>query len=972
MNSNRRTSAFIAGLALAILCASPVLAHDAAGPAPMGETERDAALPAAPQTLTGTVHAVTVDDATRGTSSRYFELQLDDGTLVPLRGDIAATLESGTRATVSGRREGAPLRVGAARTIAPAATDSTTKASAEVDGTLAVLHADDFVKGKSAYIYEVHQPSGVVNRLRIGSLPVPLAPGMQLRVTGHPEADGESISPDRITILARPAAVPTAETVLVKAATANSVLVILANFNNTAAPAFTTTQAQQVMTTNANSVSNFFRETSYGQQLMNVTVTPAWVNLNLAQPTSCGSSAWQSISTSAEAAARALGGAYDASTYNFVVYVFPTVPACGWLGLGYIGYPHKAWINGIGAFGTAAIAHEMGHNFGLLHAASLRCGSGIIGGSCTAAEYGDPFDTMGNQRAMHYNAMQKSKLAWIAPTSVITHSGGSATYTLSPLEVAGGTTYAVRIPTAAANRTYWLEFRQPIGFDAPLSAFPNNGVQIRVSSPFETYCSGCDTYSDDTELLDMTPSTAAFTDATLPSGQTFSDPTYGINVTVLSATAGALTVQVATGGAALPAPTATSLAGTPNPSAAGATVTFTATVTGNSPTGTVNFTDNGLALAGCTGAAVAGTGNVRFASCAANALSTGMHAIVAAYAGDASNATSTSPSFAQSVQAPIDGTNVALASNGGVASASSTYGPSFAASGVIDGRRSGAGWGNYAGWSDATSRAFPDWVQINFNGQKTIDHVVVYSVQDNYLNPTEPTNAMTGTRFALSSFEVQGWNGSSWVTLGTVAGNSLIKRIVSFNAYTTDRIRIYITGSQDGVWSRLTEVEAWSSSATTSRNYALALNGGAASASSTYGPSFAASGVIDGRRSGAGWGNYAGWSDGTSRAFPDWVQIDFNGQKTIDHVVVYSVQDNYLNPVEPTDAMTGTRFALSSFQVQGWNGSSWVTLGTVAGNNMIERTVWFNAYSTNHIRINITGSEDGVWSRITEIEAWGS
>ena len=35
-----------------------------------------------------------------------------------------------------------------------------------------------------------------------------------------------------------------------------------------------------------------------------------------------------------------------------------------------------------------------------------------------------------------------------------------------------------------------------------------NGIQIRVASPFESLCSGC---ADDTEFLDMTPATGAFT-----------------------------------------------------------------------------------------------------------------------------------------------------------------------------------------------------------------------------------------------------------------------------------------------------------------------------------------------------------------------------------------------------------------------------------------------------------------------------
>jgi len=922
-------------------------------------------------TLLGTVHALVIDDATRGTSNRHVELALDDGTLVPLRGDDADALPSGARVKVAGHANGKWLEVESVERVA-GAPNVLPKANAEIEGTLGVLHADDFAHGKSLFIYELRSASGKSNRLRLGLLPSALAPGMRLRVAGVVEADGESITPLRITILAQPSSAIERNGGLAKAATANSVLVIMANFNNTATPGFSQSQVTQVMTTNADSVANFFNEASYGSQIMNVTATPGWVNIGMPQPATCNDNDWESIGSSAETASKALGGTYDPAAYNFVVYVFPTVPSCGWLGLAYIGYPHKSWINGTGSFATSVVAHEIGHNFGLLHAGSLRCGSGIIGGSCSVAEYGDPFDTMGNQRAMHYNAMQKSKLAWIASSTVKTYTGGSATYTLTPIEVAGGSTYAVKVPTSSANRTYWIEFRQPIGFDSPLSAFPSNGAQIRVSTPFETYCPGCDAWNDDTELLDMTPGTSAFTDAALVAGQTFTDSTYGINITVLSASASAMTVQVASGSTvATPASTTTTLVGTPNPSLTGAMTTFTATVSGASPTGTVSFTDNGASIFGCTAVALSGGGSAASAACATNALVTGSHAIIATYSGDAANAGSTSASFMQTVNAPTNGTNVALASNGAIASASSTWGPSFPAWTVIDDKRSGANWGSYAGWSDGTPSAFPDWVQINFNGTKTIDHVVVYSVQDNYLSPVEPTDSMTGTKYVISSFDVQGWNGSAWVTLGSVTGNNRIKRIVSFSAYSSDRIRVVVNGSQDGVWSRITEIEAWSSTTTSSTNFALASNGGSASASSIWGPSFPAWTVIDNKRSGANWGNFAGWSDGTPSAFPDWVQINFSATRTFDHVVVYSVQDNYLSPVEPTDAMTGTKYVLTSFDVQGWNGSAWVTLASVSGNNLIKRTVWFTPYVTSKIRISVTGTQDGVWSRITEIEAWG-
>jgi len=633
-------AALVAGSWIAVF-GGEALAHDAL----LAQTERAPAV-AQNETLTGTVRELVVDDAVHGSSTRYVEMELDDGSLVGLDEGAPTALTAGARVKVTGRLEGRSVHVEAAQVLGTAGPF--VKADAEVEGTLAILHADDFARGHSEFVYEMHQANGSVRRLRLARLPAELKPGAKLRVVGRVEADGESITPSRITVLAAPATTSSTTGVGAKAATASSVLVIMANFSNTAAPAYSQAQAQQVMTNNADSVANFFREGSYGQQLLNVTVTPAWVTMNLAQPATCSTSDWQAIGSGADAAARTLGTSYDPSTYNYVVYLFPNVPACGWIGLAYIGSPHKAWINGVSGFRTSAIAHEMGHNFGLLHAASVRCASGSIGGSCSVSEYGDPFDAMGNQRAMHYNATQKARLAWIPSGSVKTHTGGAATYTLNPLEVAGGATYAVKIPTGNANRTYWLEYRQPIGFDSPLSAYPNNGAQIRVGSPFETLCSGCDSWSDDTQLLDMTLGTSAFTDAALVSGQTFSDATYGINVTVVSASASALTVQVSTGGAPPPiAVTSTAVTASPNPSVVGTVVTFTASVSGSAPTGTVTFN-----LGACGAVPVSGSGNVRSASCVVSGLASGTYGVTATYSGDSANAAS-SASMTQTVQAAL-------------------------------------------------------------------------------------------------------------------------------------------------------------------------------------------------------------------------------------------------------------------------------------------------------------------------------
>ena len=591
------------------------------------------------QSFAGLVVEVQIDDRVTQQRYAYRELRLDDGTTLSLDGPAADGLPGGTRARIAARRRGNSLE---ATNVEVLAASSSTAGTVFLDGTLAIAHADDFANGHSRYNYEVHDDIGGVTTLNVTGLPAELHGGSRVHVSGKRGADGVSLDPETITVESGPAGSGNAQSGMVaKAGTSNSVLVIMANFNNTAAPSYTQAQALQTMVSNSNSVANFYNEVSYGGQLLNVTVTSTWVTMNLA-----GTCDYTSIATAANAAS-----GYNTSNYNFVVYLFPP-QSCGWAGLAYVGFPHQAFINGPSSFSTQVVTHEMGHNFGLLHAGSLSCGGAAIGGSCSVAEYGDPWDTMGNQRAMHFNAAQKSKLGWIASSSVKTHSSGSATYTLSPLESGGGSTYAVKIPTSNTSRTYWLEFRQPIGFDAALSGFPTNGAQVRVANPFE-WAAG----SDDTEIVDMTPGSAGgFGDSALVVGQSYLDSTYGVNIIVTGATSSALTVTVTKGGGSA---TTTTLSSSANPSTAGSTVTFTATVTGTNPTGSVNFADGGTSLAGCAAVALSGSGNTRTVACSTAALSAGTHSVTASYGGDASNNASSSSALSQTVNGAGTTTGIA-------------------------------------------------------------------------------------------------------------------------------------------------------------------------------------------------------------------------------------------------------------------------------------------------------------------------
>ncbi len=626
------TAAF--GACLSLSLALPLAAHQLHDP--LEATPTTAAPGAAVEKLTGQVQRVTIDDRVAGVVLEVHSLRLDDGRGMALKSDQATGLQTGERVEVTGRRNGKAFFATEVHRVPGSSAAPNPKARVTgLRGKLALLHVDRFDEDRSEFVFEVHDAAGHATPLSMPALPEALQKGMDVVVDGQVAADG-SVAPDTITILALP---PEPKSLFEKALKTNSVLVILMTFTDSPALPFTQAQVQSVFAGGAGSgsVTEFFKETSFGQQLLNPTITN-WLPTNAATPAGCN---WQSMATLGKSAATAAG--YNPSSYQNVVYVFPKVAACGWIGLAYVG-ASGVWINGRNQ--TSVYGHELGHNFGLLHAASLRCGTNVIGGSCSVSEYGDPFDTMGNQSAMHYNAPQKLRLGWIPSGSVVTHGTGTTTYVLNPLELAGGTTYAVKVP-AATNRTYWLEYRQPIGFDGGLSAYPNNGVQVRVASPFETMCSGCDAWSNDTQLLDMTPATGSFTDAALVVGNAFTDSTYGITFNVLGATSTAVTVQVTTPGGTTPSPTTTTLASSSNPALTGATVTFTATVNGSAPTGTVSFKDGGTALSGCSAVALTGSGNARTASCTTSSLAAGTHSMVASYGGDAANSASASSTLSQ-------------------------------------------------------------------------------------------------------------------------------------------------------------------------------------------------------------------------------------------------------------------------------------------------------------------------------------
>src|SRR6185295_2053205 len=186
----------------------------------------------------------------------------------------------------------------------------------------------------------------------------------------------------------------------------------------------------------------------------------------------------------------------------------------------------------------------------------------------------------------------------------------------------------------------------------------------------------------------------------------------------------------------------------------------------------------------------------------------------------------------------------------------------------------------------------------------------------------------------------------------------------------TGTFTLTITGTS-GALVHTTTVSLTVNLAGTAVNVALAANGGTAVASSTYSGAFPAAAVINGDRKGLSWENGGGWNDGTFNSYPDTLEIDFSATQTINEVDVFTVQDNYASPSDPTQAMTFSLYGLRNFEVQYWTGSVWATIpgATVTNNNLVWRKFTFAGISTSKIRVSITGTPDG-YSRIAEIEAY--
>jgi hypothetical protein len=421
----------------------------------------------------------------------------------------------------------------------PAAAQAARSQPAEAvdaSGELDVVIKDDFVRQRFEKEYFLRGEAGRWYRLQFKHAPPEhLKTGQRVRARG--KARGRLLSVESLVEEGAGAATSGGAAGVDSPAALNlrRVVVLMVDLANAkASTRYTLAGVTGQMYTNGQSVDGLYRQASFGQ----VGFAPdsngdgapdVFGPFAIAYDNStCDYYGW---ANAAESAAQAAG--INLSLYQHRVFILPRysdLPACSWAGLANVGCGTfcRAWI--AEAESGMVIAHELGHNLNMAHAATDPENDGVVN-----AEYGDYSDPMGLSRSWHvFNAGHLDQMGWLAsfPGNTTTVSA-SGTYDLAPIgpdPTLSSWPEILKIAKPNTNEVYYLSYRQPAGYDTSLGAAYTGGVNVhryRGSGYGLTHHI-----------------------KTLADGGSFSDEVNGITVTQIAHASGFATVRVDFGCAA--------------------------------------------------------------------------------------------------------------------------------------------------------------------------------------------------------------------------------------------------------------------------------------------------------------------------------------------------------------------------------------------------------------------------------------
>ena len=139
----------------------------------------------------------------------------------------------------------------------------------------------------------------------------------------------------------------------------------------------------------------------------------------------------------------------------------------------------------------------------------------------------------------------------------------------------------------------------------------------------------------------------------------------------------------------------------------------------------------------------------------------------------------------------------------------------------------------------------------------------------------------------------------------------------------------------------------------------LALRRPAAASSTVLSGNYPACGVVDGDNTSDGWAGGNGWNDGTSRVWPDTLDITLGAPRQISRVDLYTLD---------TERYPAVKVGLRDWDVQVRVAGEWRTVAEVRGNvtGMVRSD--FTAVNGDAVRIVTLASNSGDYSRVIEVE----
>ncbi len=463
----------------------------------------------------------------------------------------------------------------------PASLQTEVEKEIVTEGTLEVIHADDFQdESKSYFIYTLRQ--GEKGTRFYVPTPLNRTSGEKIKITGYKIGDiivAQTTNFTSTSQESQPHTHPGGDHPIIEDETGYSLdsvgdqktLVFLVRFQNSGPIPFLKAQAEELIFNGQ--LQKFYKEQSYNKVSFSGTVVD-WTTISNSSSGANGAfstcHAVDIFNSEIQSAITRNGVALG--NYSRVLFLLDgpgMAGGCSGVGKSDVTvgnstyFLSQSWV-GLRDYNIKSsnhpfawtrldfvMSHELGHALGVMHANGWDCGTNTIGGNCNHVEYGNVYDAMGdsNSLSLHFNAFYKELLGWITPSSIvdITNSG---TYTINPLEGVGLSAspqkLAAKIRMKNSNiYPFYLEYRRGLGFDSQLKA--------TATSPKKEGLFVNKIWSNQgdlqTQLLDMKPTSSGWwQDVSLVSPDAnfiFNDPGTGISMgPITSQHIGGLTFKI--------------------------------------------------------------------------------------------------------------------------------------------------------------------------------------------------------------------------------------------------------------------------------------------------------------------------------------------------------------------------------------------------------------------------------------------